>query len=70
MEQIGVRGDFAAALPAHLPIGGPDLCALLGNALDNAMEAAEQALTYAPENERIQQNVSFFKQSLSEARTE
>ena len=28
------------------------------------------ALTYAPENERIQQNVSFFKQSLSEARTE
>ena len=43
MEQMGVRGDFAAALPAHLPIGGPDLCALLGNALDNAMEAAEQA---------------------------
>ena len=43
MEQIGVRGDFAAALPAHLPIGDPDLCALLGNALDNAMEAAEQA---------------------------
>ena len=34
-----------------------------------ALEAAEQALTYAPENERIQQNVSFFKQSLSEART-
>ena len=38
--------------------------------ISKALEAAEQALTYAPENERIQQNVSFFKQSLSEARTE
>ena len=38
--------------------------------IEEALEAAEQALTYAPENERIQQNVSFFKQSLSEARTE
>lgn len=43
MEQAGVRGDFAVTLPAHLPIGDPDLCALLGNALDNALEAAEQA---------------------------
>lgn len=43
MERVGVQGSFAVTLPATLPIGDPDLCALLGNALDNAMEAAEQA---------------------------
>lgn len=43
MESIGLTGRFAVALPQALPIADPDLCALLGNALDNAMEAAEQA---------------------------
>lgn len=43
MEQMGLKGHFSVALPPDLPIAAPDLCALLGNALDNAMEAAEQA---------------------------
>ncbi len=43
MEQTGLTGRFAVTLPQVLPIAAPDLCALLGNALDNAMEAAEQA---------------------------
>lgn len=43
MEQLGLTGDFAVSLPRELPIADTDLCALLGNALDNAMEAAAQA---------------------------
>ena len=43
MEQTGLTGRFSVTLPQVLPIAAPDLCALLGNALDNAMEAAEQA---------------------------
>lgn len=42
MEQAGLRADFAVTLPGELPIADMDLCALLGNALDNAMEAAER----------------------------
>ena len=43
MEQAGLTGDFAVSLPKILPIADMDLCALLGNALDNAIEAAVQA---------------------------
>jgi len=43
MERDGLEADFAVVLPAVLPIADTDLCALLGNALDNAMEAARQA---------------------------
>lgn len=43
MDQAGLTGDFAVSLPRELPITDTDLCALLGNALDNAMEAAAQA---------------------------
>lgn len=43
MEEWGLRGQFSVTLPPLLPIAAPDLCALLGNALDNAMEAAAQA---------------------------
>ena len=43
MEQAGVEADFAVSLPAELPIADTDLCALLGNALDNALEGARQA---------------------------
>lgn len=43
MDQAGLTGDFAVSLPRALPIADTDLCALLGNALDNAMEAAIQA---------------------------
>ena len=42
MEQADLSADFAVSLPKELPIADMDLCALLGNALDNAMEAAAQ----------------------------
>ena len=43
MEGRGLRGIFQVALPARLLLSDADLCALLGNALDNAMEAAEKS---------------------------
>lgn len=43
MNQRGLRGTFQVSLPRDLAIGDADLCALLGNALDNAMEAAEKS---------------------------
>lgn len=43
MERCGIISDIQIALPAALPIADTDLCALLGNALDNAIEAAQKA---------------------------
>ena len=43
MGQWGLTADFAVSLPRELPLADADLCALLGNALDNAMEAAAGA---------------------------
>ena len=43
MGRAGLTADVSATLPKDLPLGDADLCALLGNALDNAMEAAERA---------------------------
>lgn len=43
MRREGVEVEFSISLPASLPIGEADLCALLGNALDNALEAAAQS---------------------------
>ena len=42
--QKGLELDWKANLPADLPVNGPDLCALLGNALDNAIEGAVGAV--------------------------
>lgn len=43
MQQYGLEADFRVELPENLGIAAMDLCALLGNALDNAMEAAQDA---------------------------
>ena len=43
MERAGITADFAVSLPRELPVADTDLAALLGNALDNAMEGAEGA---------------------------
>lgn len=43
MEQSGLCPDFLVSLPQKLPLSDTDLSALLGNALDNSMEAAVQA---------------------------
>lgn len=43
LARSGLTADFAVSLPKELPLSEIDLCALLGNALDNAMEAAERA---------------------------
>lgn len=43
MRQRGIQGEFQISLPRNLLIAEMDLCALLGNALDNAMEAAEKS---------------------------
>ena len=38
MEREETVADFAVSLPRDLPVADVDLCALLGNALDNALE--------------------------------
>lgn len=43
MEHSGLAADFLVTLPKKLPVSDTDLCALLGNALDNAIEAGKQA---------------------------
>ena len=43
MERNGLIRDLQITLPPELPVADTDLCALLGNALDNAMEAAAKA---------------------------
>ena len=43
MGRTGLTADFSVSLPKALPLAEVDLCALLGNAADNAMEAAEEA---------------------------
>ena len=43
MKQYGITMDIHISLPATLPIADTDLCALLGNALDNAIEAAQNS---------------------------
>ena len=43
MGRAGLTADFSVSLPRELSLADADLCALLGNALDNAMEAAEGA---------------------------
>lgn len=43
MARLRLEEDFQVSLPEALPIADMDLCALLGNALDNAMEAAVKA---------------------------
>ena len=49
MEREGITLDLAVSLPGELPIADTDLVALLGNALDNAIEgtrgAAERRIT-------------------------
>lgn len=42
MDRAGLTGDFSVSLPETLAIADNDLCALLGNALDNAIEAAQK----------------------------
>ncbi len=41
MEAHAIQADMQILLPATLPIADTDLCALFGNALDNAIEAAQ-----------------------------
>lgn len=41
LERQGIAADFEVSLPEKLPVADTDLCALLGNALDNAMEGVQ-----------------------------
>ena len=43
MDRAGIAADFAVSLSKELPIIDTDLAALLGNALDNAIEGVESA---------------------------
>ena len=45
MEQEGITADFAVSLPKELSVADTDLAALLGNALDNAIEGVQNATT-------------------------
>lgn len=40
-EKNGIRVDYKAACPANLTVSDIDLCALIGNLIDNAVEACE-----------------------------
>lgn len=44
MERKGLIWELQITLPPALPVADTDLCALLGNALDNAIEAATKAV--------------------------
>lgn len=41
-QRLGLTADFQISLPKELTMADTDLCALLGNALDNAIEAAQE----------------------------
>lgn len=43
LDRRGIPADLVVSLPAKLPIADTDLCALLGNALDNAIEGTSGA---------------------------
>lgn len=43
MERHGIAAEWAVSLPPDLTVADIDLCALFGNALDNAIEAARFA---------------------------
>lgn len=43
LERLGIPADYQVSLPEKLSISDTDLCALLGNALDNAAEACAKA---------------------------
>ena len=43
MEQTGITADFVVSLPKDLAVADTDLAALLGNALDNAIEGVQNA---------------------------
>ncbi len=43
LEALGVRLDLRVDLPEELPAAEPDVCALLGNLLDNALNACRSA---------------------------
>ena len=38
LEEAGLTGEFQVSLPEQMDIPAPELCALLGNALDNAID--------------------------------
>lgn len=41
LKRAGIPAEFSVSLPAALPVADTDLCALLGNAMDNAREGAQ-----------------------------
>lgn len=58
MEQKGITFHVRAELPAELPMEMADVCALFGNALDNAIEAVEKL---SPEQRRVNLECRFAK---------
>lgn len=45
IREKGIAVDASASVPADMPLRAIDLCVLLGNLLDNAMEACQQVET-------------------------
>ena len=43
MERLDIGADIKISLPEQLPFADTDLCALFGNALDNAIDATKKA---------------------------
>lgn len=58
MERKQIRFDVNADISQTLPLEKPDLCAILGNALDNAAEAAE---AFPPEERYVRLEARYAK---------
>lgn len=57
----GIQVDYKAVVPKRLAISDIDLCVILGNLIDNAVEACEKA---APENQFIRLYIGVLRQQL------
>lgn len=57
----GIHVDYKAVVPKRLAISDIDLCVILGNLIDNAVEACEKA---APENQFIRLYIGVLQKQL------
>lgn len=57
----GIQVDYKAAVPKTLAVSDIDLCVVIGNLIDNAVESCEKV---APENQFIRLYIGIFQKQL------
>lgn len=57
----GIQVDYKAAVPKTLAVSDSDLCVVIGNLIDNAVESCEKV---APENQFIRLYIGIFQKQL------